>query len=144
VIAVGYQIIDGITSADIAFKAEGANMEELFLCAGEAIISIMIMEPETLGRPVQRVFTIEEDSPEMLLYDYLNEILFYKDSELLLLIPETVSIWKNNHYTLKCTARGDVIGHSHRFKIDIKAVTMHALSVNKTSGGWSATVVVDV
>lgn len=140
-----FQIIDGITSADIAFRVEGGTMDELFINASRALVSIMVANPDTIGCSVQKEFTVDEMSPEMLLYEYLNEILFYKDSEQLLLIPDVATISKGDRYTLQCTARGDYIDHRvHRFQVDIKAVTMHSLTVNETPEGWNVTVVVDV
>lgn len=143
---MGYVLVEGITTADVAFKAEGKSLEELFKFAGIAVMSIIIKDPESIKGTAVRRIALKEETLELLLYEYLNELLHIKDSENLLVIPDTVKISKkNNLYVLFSSVSGDFINREkYYYFVDVKAVTMHELTVENSESGWSAIFVIDV
>jgi SHS2 domain-containing protein len=141
-----YEIIDDLSRADVAFRVRGGSLEELFSEGARALVSIMLHNPGVL-RPNRTIsFECRAADLEILYFDFLSEFIFYKDSELLMLLPETIDIAESaDGYRLACAARGEKIDHDrHRFNVDIKAITLHHLSVVRENGAWSATAVVDV
>jgi SHS2 domain-containing protein len=141
-----FEIIDGVTSADIAFRAYGGTLTELFVSSALALMSIMLENPEGIVFSLSKGIELSNEDRELLLFEFLNEFIFYKDSELLLLKPESVEIEEENGgYRLQCDARGEYIDRNrHIFNVDIKAVTMHRLSIARDGGQWCAMVVLDV
>lgn len=143
---MAYEIIDGISRADIAFRVHGNSVEEVFLFGGAALLSIMLQNPEELRTDRLIHFSCEAPDLELLYVDFLQEFIFYKDSEALLLKPQSIEIKQlTDGFILTCAASGETINRSkHQFSADIKAITMHNLSVVNDHNLWTATVVVDV
>jgi SHS2 domain-containing protein len=143
---MGFEILEGITSADIAFLAAGPSLEELFIAAAGALRSVMLQEPDALGRDRERRFTVGAGSLDILLVNFLQEFLYLMDAEGLLLVPDSVEIREyGEEWSLTCSARGEIMRRgSHAFITDVKAVTMHRLSVEREGNAWRATVVLDV
>ena len=143
-----YSYRGDIAHADIAFDAWGGTLEELFTGAAEATMEVMV-EDLTAVRPLVTVdISIVQDDEEMLLFDFLNELIFYKDARRLLLLPARLAIAKlegDGGYTLQAALQGEVIEVGrHRLNTDVKAVTMLRFSVTRSADGWRATVVLDV
>ena len=143
---MNYEILDDITFADIAFRAHGSDLKELFIFSAEALIAIMIQNPQSIEDKIKKTVKLQNSNLEILLSDYLTEFLFFKDSDSLLLMPESIVISRNNEiYYLTGELMGETINHEkHEIAVDIKAVTMHNLKVEFTKNAWSSTVVVDV
>lgn len=141
-----FEIIDDITRADIAFRAYGDSITELFASAALAMVSIMLVNPDGIVFSTKRGIALDNRDRELLLFEFLNEFIFLKDSESLLLKPASVEIEEvNGGYRLKCDARGEHIDRGrHVFNVDIKAVTMHGLRIACDGDRWCATVVLDV
>jgi SHS2 domain-containing protein len=143
---MSFEFVENITSADVAFRAAGDDLNELFTSAADAVLCIMIDNPWELARNIRRDFTVTGTGEDLLLYSFLSEFLFYKDAESLLLLPEQIEIiTTDSGYALNCRASGEFIDRGkHEFRVDIKAVTMHHFRLERHGTGWSAVVVLDV
>ena len=78
-----YKIREDVATADVAFEAEGATFEEMCVSAAEATTRIMV-DPQTLKEKKTKSFAVKGETPEKLLFNFLNEIIYIKDAELLL------------------------------------------------------------
>lgn len=136
-----------IAHADVAFNAWAATLEELFTEAARATIQVMVENLEAV-RPAQTVeLKLEQESLEMLLFDFLNELIFYKDARRLILLPAQLTISKEEDGGCKVegTLQGEEIDvKRHEMRTDVKAVTMLRYSLEQVPEGWRATVVLDV
>ena len=135
-----------IAHADIAFNAWGETLEELFKEAARATMKVM-GEDLTAIRQVETVeVELDQSDEEMLLFDFLNELIFYKDAKRLILLPGRISIAKSDQgWTLQATLQGEEIDAArHQLNTDVKAVTMLRYEVVQVAEGWRATVVLDV
>ncbi len=143
---MAFELLDGISRADIAFRVRGRDPESLFTAGAEALVSLMIKDLETVLRKSTVTFSCEAADLELLYFDFLSEFIFFKDSDKMLLLPEAIEIVRSNGgYRLTCTVRGEAIDRlRHLFTVDIKAVTMHNLHIARDDAGYSATIVVDV
>ncbi len=141
-----FELVEDITSADIAVRATGRSAAELFVSAGEALRAIMLQDPRRPAAGAEISFELNAASIEMLLFTFLDELLFYKDSEALLVSPATVDVEEGpDGASLQCRALTERIDPAmHRFIVDVKAVTMHRFSVRLEKGVWTATIVFDV
>ena len=143
---MAYEIVDELSRADIGFRVRGRDPVELFTAGAHALISIMLKNPEAILRKTGIHFTCTAPDLELLYYDFLSEFIFYKDSDNLLLLPEQLEMdLSGKSCSLSCHARGEAIDRKrHQFNVDIKAATMHNLSVIHDDSGYQATIVVDV
>jgi SHS2 domain-containing protein len=83
---------------------------------------------------------------DMLLFDLLQELIYYKDAEQLLLRVATIGIDKQDRlYRLRATARGERLdADRHEQRVDVKAVTLHRFKVETTDEGWRSLVILDI
>ncbi len=138
-----YQFIEH--TADILFKAKAEHLGQLFEQCALAVQQIQV-EVKTVLPKVTKVINLTSKSIERLLFDFLNELLFYKDSEQLLFSRFEVKIIENKiGLKLTCLAFGEKLNpQKHGLKVDAKAITMHLFEVKKMAAGWQATVLVDI
>ncbi len=143
---MAYEILDDITSADVAFRVRGNDLSELFIAGGRALVSIMLQNIEELRPTASIKFDCSAPDLELLYYDFLQEFIYYKDAKRLLLLPDKVELTENtNSLSLACYAKGEKVDLTrHFFSVDIKAVTMHGLKITREKEYWTAVAVVDV
>ena len=141
-----YRYLEGIATADVAFEAWGATLEETFLAAADATLNTMVAEIGTVAPRERRAFSLAADSLDLLLFDLLQELVYHKDADRLLLRVRDLRIEETGSgYRLHGDAVGETIDPGrHPLLSDVKAVTLHRLSVEKTPSGWRAVVVLDV
>jgi SHS2 domain-containing protein len=141
-----YRYLEEIATADVAFEAWGATTEETFLAAADATLNTMVEEIGTVAPRERRVISLAADSLDLLLFDLLQELVYHKDAERLLLRIRDLRIQESGSgYRLQADAVGETIDPSrHPLLADVKAVTLYRLSVEKTPSGWRAVVVLDV
>ena len=117
-------------TADIGFRSYGKNLNEAFENAGLAIFNI-ISDTEDIKPTDEISFEITSEDEVSLLYDYLEELLFYHEVEFMLFSEFHVEIDENLH--LKATIKGEPINwDKHERKTEIKAITFHKMHVKKT------------
>jgi SHS2 domain-containing protein len=134
-----FELLD-IATADMAFAAYGKDLNELFANAGKALFSIMF--DGKVGQKISQKIELEEKDEIMLLQKWLSELVYLHDSEKLLFSRFDV---KTDGKKLSATVRGEKYDKKkHKFIIDIKAITYHKMSIEKTKEGYKCTVVVDV
>ena len=141
-----YRYLEDIATADVAFEARGATLEKTFLAAADATLNTMVEEIGTVAPRERRTFSLTADSLDLLLFDLLQELVYHKDADRLLLRVCDLRIEESGSgYRLYADATGETIDPGrHPLLADVKAVTLHRLLVEKTPGGWRAVVVLDV
>lgn len=117
-------------TADIGFYAFGKNLNEAFENAGLAIFNI-ISNTENISQNKSITFEITSEDEVSLLYDYLEELLFYHEIEFALFSAFDVKIEKiNENYHLTATIKGeDINWDRHERNCEIKAITFHKMEV---------------
>jgi len=140
-----FVFLDDVAVADIAFDAYGKTLNDLFQHCAEAIFTMMV-DLKTVQPVVEREIHLRADSLENLLYDFLSELVYLKDTELLLFKTVKVTLGKDSKgHTLAAELRGETIDREkHKLGNDIKAITMHQFSITKEKTGYKARVVVDI
>ncbi|MBO8181995.1 MAG: archease [Archaeoglobus sp.] len=140
-----YRLLDH--TADIAFEAFGASLDELFENAAKAFYDAFVMV-ENVRAEEERRIEVSEFEIDYLLYKWLNEILFLFDTEFFAAKNVSVSIKKEKkEYLLEANLLGGKIG-PEMIKTEPKAITMHNFTVEKRKEGerefWYAHVVIDI
>ncbi len=142
-----YRFVEDRTMADVAFRAEGKTLEELFASAGLAVTATMVKDVSKLERLASKQFSVDAENIEMLLFVFLQELIFYKDAELMLFssFDLDISQKKGEKWHLRVKASGEEIDPDiHELIVDVKAVSLHRYSVEETPEGWFAEVMLDV
>ena len=117
-------------TADIGFRAYGESLNEAFENAGMAIFNI-ISNTDYITPSREISFDVTSEDEVSLLYDYLEELLFYHEVEFMLFSEFNVEIDENLH--LKATIKGEAIDwDKHERKTEIKAITFHKMDVKRT------------
>lgn len=151
-------------TADLAVEVEAISREALFIAAAEAVVGVMMGAEEGGADPgpgaagsegarvdaspsapelVWREMELEADDRELLLVDWLREILYraMADPPLFFRTAELE--------TLEATRLAARVGLSNgeqakRVQRELKGVTYHDLELGQREGGWYARVVFDV
>jgi SHS2 domain-containing protein len=145
-------------TADVLFTAEAPTLPELFEQCALAVEETMV-NLEKVGLKKKKEIKLKNKNLEMLLFDFLEQLVFYKDAEQLIFrkfeikikegreIKEEKMIKENNRkqFILHCSAWGEKIApERHEPKVDIKAITMHLFELKQIKGKWWAQVLVDI
>jgi len=128
--------------ADVGFRAHGATLEELFVSAALALISIAGDIEAVEERERCEIVATGEDT-ESLLYAWLAEIVAIADADRLVLRRVEVTSFGADRVT--GVAYGERYDHDrHHSGTAIKAVTYHEFLVKQSDGGWIAEVFLDL
>lgn len=141
-----YRYLEDIATADVAFEATGEDLPEVFTSAACAAMRVMVEDLSTIRKVTEVPVELTGSELDMLLFNLLNELVYYKDARRLLLMVDTISIDDSGPvFTLKAMLKGEVLDRKrHPLKADVKAVTLHRFSLVRTDEGWKATVVLDI
>jgi SHS2 domain-containing protein len=141
-----YEFLEEAATADIAFRAWGASLEEVFLAASDATMNVMIDNLDSLQFKDARPLRLENSALDMLLFDLLQELIYYKDAEQLLLrVREARILQDQGQWRLTGQAQGEKLDpERHQQRVDVKAVTLHHFQLEHTGQGWIASVILDI
>jgi SHS2 domain-containing protein len=141
-----YEFLDDAPPADVGFEAWGQSLGECFQAAADATLETMLANPDSLRQQESRDAHVENEELEIALVKFLEELIYHKDANQLLLKATDVRVSQGGDaWSVDATLKGESIDPSrHELSNDVKAVTVHRLKVERTGGGWKATVVLDV
>jgi len=141
-----YRYLEEIGTADIAFEATGSDLPELFREAVDATMNVMIDNIDAIQPVETRQIALSNEKLDMLLFDFLQELIFLKDAQRLLLRMREVQIAeRDENYFVKATAEGERLdAERHHQRADVKAVTLHDFSVEQIDSSWTARVLLDI
>lgn len=131
----GYQEVDH--TADIALRVWGEDFQVLLRQAAGGMYCLMGVEP-VLGLSEETSFTITQANCEILLVDFLSELLYMAEEANLVLDD---FVFEEGQHQVRIRSTGRKIQFQERA---IKAVTFHDLTVKETSKGLIATITFDV
>jgi len=129
-------------TADIAFEAYGSNLKELIENATLAFYEAFV-DLSKLGDNIERSLEIEADSPDYLLFNWLNELLFMFETDFFAGKDVNVEVTENKSLRAKGIIRGGKI-NPEIVKTEPKAITFHKFKVEQRDGRWIAFVIIDI
>jgi SHS2 domain-containing protein len=136
-----FKFID-ITTADVAFLAYGKDLNELFENAALAMFEVMI-NTKQVEQKVKRKIKVKGNDLLSLMFNWLNELLVYVDSENLAFSKFQVRVDENN-FTLEGICEGEEINpEKHETRTLVKACTYHSLKIKKNKL-FEAQVILDI
>jgi SHS2 domain-containing protein len=109
-------------------------------------MNAMVEDLDAIQPQDTRILSVEHEVLDMLLFNFLQELVYYKDAEQLLLRVQQLRMAEDSPpYTLHATAVGEPIDpNRHHMRVDVKAVTLHRFALTQTDRGWEATVILDI
>jgi len=142
-----FRFLPDMTRADLAFEAWADSPEGLICSASQALLAAMVNEPGLLRPSIEREIRVSGTDWEMLLYRALEEILYARDVEGLLVYYRRAQASRTDQ-EVKAVLRAvgePIAAFRGEFRTEIKAVTFHGLKMERGADGlWRALVVVDV
>ena len=143
--AHSFRFLDDIALADLAFEAEGDSVEELFRAATRALLETLA-DPATVAATWERRMTKAEDDPADLLFEWLSDIVYWKDAAGVVFHDAELSVrHEGATWTLAAVLRGAPVDQTAQtLRSDVKGITKHLYNVRQEGPRWYARVVVDV
>ena len=128
--------------SDVGFEAFGSSLEELFANAALAMYSFMT-DVSAIAATEERTITVGAEDLYSLMFDWLDELLFLFEAELLVMTDFNIAV-DTSTFSITGTCRGGKFDpDTHEAGIIIKAVTYNMMKVEKNEL-WHAQVVLDV
>lgn len=133
-------------TADLGLRISAGNLNDLFADAGRGFTAMITGGPMPAGEVAVASIELAGDELELLLFDWLRELLdrFERRHELFgefqVDLVEEAGAWR-----LSAQCRG-VIADATRMELEheVKAITYHGLLVEQTDNGWRGEVIVDI
>lgn len=140
-----FEFVEDVTS-DLCFVARGDTLPEVFCAAAEALLDATLEAPEALCDAEVRKLDLAEPDLELLLLRFLNELVYLRDAEALLLRPRALRVAEGpGGARLEAELAGERVDPKrHRLVTDVKAATAHGLELARSEKGFRATVTLDV
>ena len=116
-------------TADIGLVAYGNTLAEAFANSACGLFSIMV-DLRTVRKIESRILKVEEDDSESLLHEWLNNLIYSFDVEMLLFKQFEIKFFDENSFTAICYGEKCDMSR-HKLKLGVKAATYHMLAVDK-------------
>lgn len=134
-------------TADEKFVVTANSLEDGFQTSVQAFFEILLGPSIRVKNTTTKEISLTTKNLRSLLYDFLNELVFYFDSEdLLLQIVNDIAIIKNDNetFTINASLSGD-FQYDYPLRTEIKNTTYSEMEIKETKEGkWLLTVVVDI
>jgi len=141
---LSYKYLEDVAVADIAFEATGKTLDELFVSCAEAVENSMA-ELKSISAKTKKEIKLKNETADLLLYDFLSELIFWKDTERMLFRKFSIKVRQNKNFELVAEIWGEKIDpKKHKLKDDVKAVTMHFFTIKKEANTYQITVTLDI
>lgn len=129
-------------TSDIGISATGANREEALIAASKGLVSI-IVDPSPFKAVEERYFKAPGRDEAAQVVNWLNEILFFFDTDGLVFVEFTIDSW--TEHEILGHARGERIDiEKHEFRTAVKAATYHQFESRPGPDGWEFRIYVDL
>jgi SHS2 domain-containing protein len=130
-------------TADLGLRIRASDLDKLFADAARGLFSMIAPDANSIRPRSDLVLEIGAEDLELLLFDWLSELLYTYETRHLLLVEFDVAV---TDCRLRATARGESIDPArHQLDHEVKAITYHGLKlVRELDGQWLAEVIVDI
>ena len=127
--------------ADIGVRGRGGTMAEAFASAGLALTAV-VTDPTSVREVLSVEIACEAGDPELLLFDWLNALVFEMATRRILFARYEVKVEGDR---LRARAIGEPVEVvRHQPAVEVKGATWTGLRVAREGGAWVAECVVDV
>ncbi len=135
-----FEIIDH--TADIGIVAYGADVKQVFANAALGLFSLMA-DLDGFIEDVRREVELSAEDIEILLVEWLNELIYIFDVEHMIFKRFEIEELTNTKIKARCFGEKIKPG-KHKLKREIKAATYHMLQIGKDDGSYRVQVIFDI
>ena len=129
-------------TSDVGVLARGRDREEALIAASKGLASILV-NPGPFRPLEERYFKAPGPDEAAQIVNWLNEILFFFDTEGMVFVDFVIDSWDPGEITGRAKGeRFDV--DRHEFRTSVKAATYHQFESHSIADGWEIRVFVDV
>lgn len=129
-------------TSDIGVLARGATREDALIAASHGLISILA-DPAPFQAREERYFRAPGLDDAAQIVNWLNEILFFFDTERMVFVEFTIDSWTAEEVSGR--ARGERLDiDQHELRTAVKAATYHQFESHAIPDGWEIRAFVDV
>ncbi len=139
-------------TADVAVAATGATLGDAFAAVADGLTAAMCEDVPATGERFD--LTVEAESREALLFDYLDELIYLRDVNGVLPADSEATVERcrdgngggdrNGDDAWRVTASARGVPLADVTAREVKAVTYSEMDLSETDDGWRAYVVFDV
>lgn len=116
-------------TADIKFRAYGDTLEQRFKNAALAMCEV-IFSPDKVEKKIEKKISVQGNDEKHLLVNFLNELLFYLDSEFFFIRTiKNIMITKADKFHLTATLIGDNTEGRYTAETGVKAATYQEMEI---------------
>ena len=130
-------------TADLKFRATGKSFEEALAESAKALFEAIAGKSE-IDAKTEREFTVTIHLKEILVHDFLTELIFLFSTEHMLFSEFDLELKEALGYKLTAKVKGEEYDEKkHKLLKEVKAVTYHDMKVEETADGWVIEVICD-
>lgn len=131
-------------TADLGLRIEAGDLSDVFRTAAEGLFDVVTADRSTIEARDEEPVELTADSPERLLVEWLNELIFRIETRHALYARFDVEVADDGR-SLRGTIAGEPIDPArHVLDHEVKAATFHGLKMERDPDGWRAEVIVDI
>jgi protein archease len=135
----GFELFDH--TADIGIRVFAPSMDELAAPAARGLYAV-IGELATAGPATPFSLDLSGDDPALLLREYLTELLVFFERDQCVIEPDSAEF---NAEGLSVRGRKLAVDAAKSvYYREVKAITYHELAIRPVTGGYEATIIVDI
>ncbi|WP_337174723.1 archease [Paludisphaera sp.] len=131
-------------TADLGLRIEAGDLSDLFRTAAEGLFDVVTADRSTIEPREDEPVELSADSPEQLLVDWLNELIFRVETRHALYARFDVTVAADGRSLRGSIAGEPMDAERHVLDHEVKAATHHAVVVERAGDGWRAEVIVDI
>ncbi|HMO36808.1 MAG TPA: archease [Gemmatales bacterium] len=130
-------------TADLGLRIQNTSLEKLLEEAGIALFELLVVNLHKVQPRVTKHLTLEQKENDLLLFDWLNELLFQFEVEKLVFSKFHI---ERQDTVFSAVLSGEPLDASrHQLDHEVKAITYHGLKVEQLScSEWLAEVILDI
>ncbi len=129
-------------TADLGLRVRAADLPALFADAGRGLTSMLVEDIASVRETARVEIVVPREELAYLLFDWLKAILSRFEDDGLLLARFDVTLGDDGVRAVGHGEPMDAARHEHGH--EVKAITYHALRVERDGDGWLAEVIVDI
>ncbi len=131
-------------TADLGLRIEAGDLSDLFRTAAEGLFDVVTAGRSTIEARDEEPVALTADSPELLLVEWLNELIFRVETRHALYARFDVEVADDGRSLQGAIAGEPIDPDRHVLDHEVKAATHHGLTMERTADGWRAEVIVDI
>ena len=131
-------------TADVGLRVRAVDLDDLFRTAAEGLFDLIVANREAIHPSRVDAIELEAETTADLLVAWLDELLFRSETEHRVYGEFAVRVASDGR-SLVAEVGGEAIDRDrHVLDHEVKAITRHALRVEREAGGWIAELILDI